>query len=147
MIAVNFFFFFFFTSVLVQKFFKLFWKAFIYTEANFREDGNVLGVRRMSQKQGCRNPGGYIPPNNMAVSPPIVWVWSSSASSPIIWLWCVSVGVHVNSGKNCSTFGEDLFFLVFTWIRGKKWFIFGEDLFFGLHLICSPEENCGRGWK
>ena len=57
------------------------------------------------------------------------------------------------------------FFLVFTWIRGKKVFglhlnsfgekkcsISGEDLFFGLHFICSPEKSLGRGsspqcWK
>ena len=38
----------------------------------------------------------------------------------------LSVGVHLNSGKKCFIFGEDLFF-------------------FGLHLICSPEQNCGRG--
>ena len=38
----------------------------------------------------------------------------------------LSVGVHLNSGK-------------------KKCSIFWKDLFFGLHLICSPEQNCGRG--
>ena len=27
----------------------------------------------------------------------------------------------------------------------KKCSIFGEDLFFALHLICSPNKNCGRG--
>ena len=33
-----------------------------------------------------------------------------------------------------------------TKIRGKKRSIFGEDLLFlGLHLICSPEQNRGRG--
>ena len=88
-------------------------------------------------EQGCRNPGGsegYIPPNNLTVSPPIVWVWSTSASPPIIWLWCASE-------RRCSLeVGE------------KQCSIFGEDLFFGLHLICSPEQNRGRGssplcWK
>ena len=28
---------------------------------------------------------------------------------------------------------------------GEKCSIFGEDFFFGLHLICSPEQNRGRG--
>ena len=35
-------------------------------------------------------------------------------------------GLHLNLGK-------------------KKGSTFGKDLFFGLHLICSPEQNRGRG--
>ena len=34
---------------------------------------------------------------------------------------------------------------VSNWIRGKMFPCVGEDLFFGLHLICSPETNRGRG--
>ena len=40
----------FFASVLMQKFFKLFWKMFM--EANFFKDKNVLGGRRTSQNFG-----------------------------------------------------------------------------------------------
>ena len=60
--------------------------------------------------------GGIYPTNNLAVSPPIVWVWSTSASTPIIWLGCAS---------ECRCPLE---------IGEKKCSIFGEDLFFGLHL-------------
>ena len=49
-------------------------------------------------------------------------------------------------GKKCSISGEDLFFLVYTWIRGKKVFHFWWSLFFfGLHLICSSKKSLGRG--
>ena len=44
----------------------------------------------------------------------------------------------------CSIFDEDLFFfLVFTWIRGKK--VFHLHFIFGLHYISTPEQNRGRG--
>ena len=70
-------------------------------------------------RQGCRNPGGdggCIPTNNLTVSPPIIWLWSAfERRSPLEF-----------GEKKCSNFGEELFL-------------------FGLHLICSPEKNCGRG--
>ena len=112
--------------------------------------------------QGCRNPGemGRIyPRNNLTVSHPTICVWSSSASPPIIWLWCASkrrsvleigkknffFGLHLNSGKKVP-FLVKTFFLVFTWIRGKKVFHFWwRSFFFGLYLTCSPEKSLGRG--
>ena len=78
--------------------------------------------------------GDISPPNNLAVSPPIIWVGSSSASPPIVWFRCASkrrsslefeeksvpflvktffffFGLHLILGKKkCSVFGEDLFF-------------------------------------
>ena len=77
--------------------------------------------------QGCRNPGGIYPPNNLTVSLPIVWEWSTSASTPIIWLLCASE-------RRCPLeFGEkSVPFLMKTFL-------------FALHLLCSPEENRGRG--
>ena len=39
---------------------------------------------------------------------------------------CASVGVHLNLGEKSVPF-------------------FGKTFFFGLHLICSPEQNRGRG--
>ena len=90
---------------------------------------------------------GIYPPNNFTVSPPIVWVWSTSASPPKIWLWCASKRrCPLEFGEKNVPFFVKTFFLVFTWIWAKKGFHFSEDFFFyGLHLICSPEQNRGRG--
>ena len=56
-----------------------------YLEWKIRSRGLVL-----ARNQGCRNPGwgdgGYIPPITDCI-PPIIWLWSTSASPPIIWLW------------------------------------------------------------
>ena len=72
--------------------------------------------------------GGYISP--------IIWVWPSSASPSKIWLRCVSErrSPPAFGNKTCSNLGKDLFFLVFTWIRGKKVFQFWWSFFFGLHV-------------
>ena len=61
---------------------------------------------------GMPKSGGIYPPNNLTVSPPTIWVWSSSASPPIIWLWCASErrSLLELGEKKCSIFGDDLFF-------------------------------------
>ena len=54
-------------------------------------------------------------------------------------------GLHLNLGKKCSIFGEDLFF-GFSPEFGEKSVPFSvKTFFFGLHLTCSPEQNRGRG--
>ena len=58
----------------------------------------------------------------------------------------LSVGVHLNSGeKKCSIFGEDLFFWSSPELGEKSVPFLVKNFFFGLHLICSPEQNRGRG--
>ena len=52
--------------------------------------------------------------------------------------------LSVFGGKKYFIFGEDLFFGSSPEFGEKKSSIFSED-FFGLHLICSPEQNRGRG--
>ena len=47
-----------------------------------------LGLQSGVPKPG--GDGGYIPPNNLTVSPTMIWVWSTFASPPKIWLWCAS---------------------------------------------------------
>ena len=64
-----------FLGVIVLK--NLSWKAHMLCGRN-----KFRACLALTYKQGCLNPGGYIPP--------IIWVWSTSASSPIIWLWCAS---------------------------------------------------------
>ena len=58
--------------------------------------------------------GGYILQMFWLYPPPIIWVWSTSASPQIIWLWCASErrSPLEFEGKKCSIFGKDLF-LVF----------------------------------
>ena len=79
--------------------------------------------------QGSKTRGGMgiYPPNNLAVFPPhslsMVYIYICIPPNN---LCLVCVGVHLNSGKKCSIVGE-------------------EALFFGLHLICLPEQNRGRG--
>ena len=90
----------------------------------------------MLDTQGCRNPGGM-----GDISPPIIWLRSTSVSPPIIWLWsaCESLefgeksfwktfffGLHLHSGKKL---------LKFWW----------RPFFFGLHIICWLEKYRGRG--
>ena len=72
---------------------------------------------------------------------PIIWLYPPNNLSivcicipPIIWLWCAF------ERRSPLEFGEQSFLSL------------GEDLFFGLHFICSPEKNRGRGsspqsWK
>ena len=62
----------------------------------------------------------------------------------------MSVSVYLNSGeKSVPCLVKTFLFLFFFGLHPnleKKCFIFGEDLFFyGLHVICSPEQNRGRG--
>ena len=75
--------------------------------------------------------GGYILPNNLAVSPPIVWEWSTSASPSIIWM---GVQLSVNLGKNVFYSCWRPIFCSSPKIGEKKCSISEEDLFFGLHL-------------
>ena len=83
-------------------------------------------------RQGCRNPGRI----EEIYPPPIVWVWSTSASPPIIWLRCTSERrCPLEFGeKKCFIFGEDLYYYYFFFglhlNLGKKSSIFGEDLLF-----------------
>ena len=80
-------------------------------------------------RQGYRNGGGlagYIPPNNLTVYPPTIWVWYFCIPSNNLTLVCIWAQV-------C------------TWIRGKKVFHCLWRPFFGLHLICSSEKSLGRG--
>ena len=101
----------------------------------------------------------------LAVSPPIVWEWSTSASPPTFWMdvhLSVNVGkkvsdlfslktifffyfgLHLNLGGKCVLFlMTTFFFLVFTWIWGKK--VFHLHFIFGLHYISTPEQNRRRG--
>ena len=78
-----------------------------------------------------RGDKGYIPP--------IIWLYPNNS------LRMVHICIPSNSlngctserkfgKKKCSILVEDLFFLVSTWIWGKKRSIFDEDLFFSLHL-------------
>ena len=109
-----------------------------------------MGTLPSPRNQGCRNPGGmggYIPPNNLTVSPPIVEYGLHLASPQK----CdsgvhLSVGIHLNLGKKV--------FLV--WLRPFFWsspefgeksapFLVKSYFFLGLHLFCSPEQNRGRG--
>ena len=85
--------------------------------------------------------GWYNPANNLTVSPPIVWVWPTSASSSIIWLWYASERrcPLEFGGKKVFHFRLRPFFLVCTWFWGKKVFHFWSSL----NLL--PEQNPGRG--
>ena len=100
----------------------------------------VLPNSSLNTKQGCRNKGGMggmYPPNNLAVYPPIVWEWSTSAFPPIIWM-----GVHLSVNV-----GETVFyscwrpFFLFFWsspeFGEKKSSILDEDLSF--FFWSSPE--------
>ena len=91
--------------------------------------------------------GGDISFNNLTVSPPIVWIWSRSASPPnSLTLVCIWAELSIwNRGKKVFHFWWRSFFLVFIWIWGKKCSFLVTTFFFGLHLICSPEQNHGRG--
>ena len=72
---------------------------------------------------------GYISPNNLTVSPPIIWVESASASPPIIWLWCAfERRSPLQFGKQSfPSFGEDLIFWsslnLLTWKKSWSRFI------------------------
>ena len=93
---------------------------------------------------GVPKPGGdgrYIPPNNLSV----VYICILPNNLTLVCIWA-QVSTWIRE-KKCSFFGEDLlfsFFFVFTWIRGKSVPSLVKT-FFGLHLICSPEKNRGRG--
>ena len=95
----------------------------------------ICYIVQMLWQTGVPKPGGmggiYLP-NNLTVSPQIVWVWSTSASPQIIWRWCASerrCPLEFEEKKSVP-FLVKTFFLVFTWIWGKKCSSFGEDLFF-----------------
>ena len=77
--------------------------------------------------QGCRNP------EEMGdISPPIIWLWSTSASPSIMWPWSASeslkVGLqHLNSGKKLFQFWWRPFFWsslnLLTWKKSLSRFI------------------------
>ena len=94
--------------------------------------------------QGCRNPGrmgGYIPPI-IWLHPPIILLWSTSASHPIIGLLSASgrwndvwtfFGLHVISETRTLQFPvktSSIFFVVLTQNRGEKQFNFQSRPFF-----------------
>ena len=100
-------------------------------------------TKRQASIQGVPKPwgnGGYITPNNLTASPPIISLWSASASAypPIITLF------RILALDDLWTFS-----LVFTLFRisGIKTLQFSVktfSFFFGLHLICSGEKNSCR---
>ena len=107
----------------------------------------------MDSSRGAETREGYITPNNLAASPLIIWLRSSSASPLQEFDSGVhpSAGLHLNSRKKkCSVLGEAPFFFFFglRLILGKKSVPFlVKTFFFGLHLnfltwnlICSPEK-------
>ena len=114
--------------------------------------------------------GGIYPPNNLAVSPPIVWEWSTCASPPIILNGCTAerkfgeksvlsrwrpffFALHLKSGRKSVLFLKKLFFFgdhLFlgwktVWICnfGRKIRLnFGDDLFFFfLEITCFWAEK------
>ena len=93
--------------------------------------------------------GGIYPPNNLTVSPPIIWVWPTSCIPPIILLLCASERrFPLEFGeKSVPHLVKTYFFWSSPELGEKKCSIFWwrPMFFFGLHLICSPEQNCGWG--
>ena len=90
--------------------------------------------------------GEYILSNNLTVSPnSLSMVYF--CIPPIIWSWCTSERrCPLEFGEKSVPLLVKTFFFIFTWIWGKKVFQLWRRLFFlGLHLICSPEQNRGRG--
>ena len=85
---------------------------------------------------------GIYYPNNLRM------VYSTSASPKKIWL-CVhlSAGLHLNSGKTSVPFLVKTFYFWSSPELEEKSVAFKWRLcfFFALHLICSPEQNRGRG--
>ena len=101
-----------------------------------------------------RGDGKIYPPNNLTLSPPIIWKWSTSVFHPIHWLRCASERRSpLEFGKKSAPVLVKTFFLVFTRTREKKSVpVLAKTFFFGLYLICSPKKNRGRGsspqcWK
>ena len=82
---------------------------------------------------GAETRGGIYPPNNLAVSPAIVWEWSTCASPPIIWM---GVQLSVNLGKKVFCSRWRLFFFAPHLKSGRKSVLFlKKTFFFGDHLF------------